>query len=272
MAQEPTRIESPAYVPFEPRTDALRTLRSDLQAQLRSLAAEEGEVLGARFYGVLPRGADVENALLYNIDPGGGAFAAAARYGVRFEHQPTPLGSAGVRYEYGLEALAAGLTLWAPARPLATVDTRLEAPPTLARIWWALRERGEMIRDSSRAADEPFAGSLCITGPVRSARPTLVKTLVDGVVCALQSQADSEDVEAVAPLLSSSLGAPTERVIGHLLDDGRSALGTRARLVHRRGKGVQWAPDDDYCVAGEVLVEPAEAWKINGRRFAVAPR
>ena len=90
MSRELIRVEAATYVPFEPRTDASRTLRGDLRARLRKLGAEDGEILGARFYGPLPRGADVENALLYNIDLDGGAFATAARFGVRFEHDPLP--------------------------------------------------------------------------------------------------------------------------------------------------------------------------------------
>jgi hypothetical protein len=274
MSREHISVEAPDYVPFEPRTDASRVLRGDLRTRLRKLAARDGEVLSARFFGPLPRGADVENALLYNIDVDGGAFAAAARFGVRFEHDPSPLLGGGVRYEYGVEPLAAGLGLWTPSRRLASVETGLETPPTLAAIWWALRERGRVeIGAPRRRPDERFAVSLRVAGPVQSARPALVKTLIDGVVCALQSQTDREEADAVAPLLSSVLpGAPKEQVRSHLVDESLSVLCARARLLHRRGKGVQWAPDDDYCVAGEVLLERAERWSFNGTVSVVTRR
>jgi hypothetical protein len=156
---------------------------------------------------------------------------------------------------------------------LAGVDAGLEATPTLATIWWALRERGTIQGDASRRLPgEQFAVSLRLSGPTNGARPALVKILIDGVVCALQSQTDDEDVDAVAPLIASSLGAPVERVRRHLLDDRPSVLGTRPRLVHRRARGVQWAPDDDACVAGEVMIQPAERWSIRGEVAAVVRR
>lgn len=273
MSRRPIQVEAQAYVPFEPRTDALRDLRSELRSRLRELAAQEDEVLGARFYGLLPRGVDVENALLYNIDTGGATFAAAARCGVRFEHDRSPLPSGGVRYEYDLEGRDAGLALWEASRTLATIEVELAEAPTLAGIWWALREQRQIAIDTSgRGADEPFAVSLLVSGPARSARPELVKRLIDGVVCALQSQTDPEAADAAAPLIASALGVPSERVRAHLLDDSASILGTRARLVHQRSAGVQWAPDDDKCVAGEVLLSPSESWSISGRVLAVTPR
>ena len=151
MSRELIRVNAPAYVPYEPRTDAQRALRGELRTRLQSLAAEEGEVLGARFYGPLPAGADVENALLYNIDMGGGAFAAAARFGVRFEHDPTPLDVGGVRYEYGAEPRAAGLAIWERSRALASIEAGLDGPPALATIWWALRELGQIDCSGARA-------------------------------------------------------------------------------------------------------------------------
>lgn len=269
MSIEPIRVEAPAYVPFEPKTDALRALRADLRARLRGLTASDGEILAARFYGPLPPGADVENALLYNIDMGGGAFAGAARFGVRFEHDPTPLAAGGVRYEYVLDARPAGFAVWTSTRLLANVEARLDGPPSLAAIWWALRERGHIEVAATRHAAEPFAVSLLLAGPAPSAQPGLVKIAIDGIVCALQSQTDPVGAEVLAPIIAAGLGVDTKRVRDHLLDASRSALGTRARLAYPRAKGVQWAPDDDYCVAGEVLLEPADGWSVSASVFAV---
>lgn len=262
MSSSPIRIEAPAYVPFEPKTDALR-------ARLRGLAASDGEVLAARFHGPLPSGADVENALLYNVDMGGGSFAEAARFGVRFEHNPTPEASGGVRYQYGLEARTAGFTVWEPARPLATVEAPLDGPPSLAAIWWALHELGHIEVDATRGATEPFAISLRLGGPAQSAQPGLVKIVIDGVVCALQSQTDPAGADDLAPIIATSLRVDRERVRDHLLDASRSALGTRVQLAYPRAKGVQWAPDDDYCVAGEVLLEPAADWSLSASVFGL---
>jgi len=54
--------------------------------------------------------------------------------------------------------------------------------------------------------------------------------------------------------------------------DMDAVLGIRARLVHRRGTRLQWAPDDDACGVGEVAVEPAERWSLRSEVFAAGRR
>jgi hypothetical protein len=100
----------------------------------------------------------------------------------------------------------------------------------------------------------------------------LVKSLVDGVVCALQSQTDRTDAELTAPRIASRLGVGQALVQGHLLDAGMSVLGVRGRLVHRYRENVQWRPDDDALVAGEVVLAPAKTWRVTGSVFAVVRR
>jgi hypothetical protein len=258
-------VEAPAYIPFEPRTDAARALRVELRERLTTLDIGQDQVLAARFFGPLPKGADVENALLYNIDTGGRVFSRSTATGLRFEHDPTSLPGGGVRYEYRAESAGAGFQVWAPNRLLAHVDCSLDTAPSLAGIWWALREGGiARFDDALREAAEPFAVILSVSGPVAFARPSLVKTVIDGVVCALQSQTDHHDADFTAPLIAAKLGVDGIQVREHLLDPHPSALGTRARLVHRRGSGVQWSPDDDGCVAGEMHLEPSDDWEISG--------
>src|ERR1035438_2467074 len=89
-------IDAPAYVPFEPRTDAQRALRAELRTKLKALKVGPGEILWAALAGPLPNGADVENALFYNLD-GDRAFARSMDNGVSFELDPSPL-QTGIRY------------------------------------------------------------------------------------------------------------------------------------------------------------------------------
>ena len=263
-------VEAPAYLPFEPRTETLRALRQHLRERLVTLEVGRDELLGARFFGPLPRGADVENALLYNVDTDGRVFARSTANGVRFEHDPTPLPGGGVRYEYGAEPVAAGFRVWAGNRLLVEVDCCLDKPPSLGGIWWALREGGlPGANEAPRRSREPFDLVLSLSGPVTFARPSLVKTVIDGVVCALQSQTDRQDADVTAPRLAGALGVDESLVRAHLLDPSPSALGTRPRLVHRRGTGVQWSPDDDACVAAEVHLAPSNEWAVCGAVVSV---
>jgi hypothetical protein len=103
-------------------------------------------------------------------------------------------------------------------------------------------------------------------------KPVLLKCVIDGVVCGLQSQSDLAGAEALAPLIAPSIGASAAAVAAALTDSSRSALGVRAHLVHARGAGVQWTPDNDRCVAARVLLRRAARWRLSGEVTAVGPR
>ena len=51
------------------------------------------------------------------------------------------------------------------------------------------------------------------------------------------------------------------------LNHSRAVLGSVPRLVVPRGAGVIWAPADDKCVAGELLLDSQEGvtWAIKGK-------
>jgi hypothetical protein len=100
---------------------------------------------------------------------------------------------------------------------------------------------------------------LDVDGPAGRLAPVLVKTILDGVVCGLQSQTDTATAAALAPRIAGALDAPVAATRA-----GPSALGVRTRLVHARGNGVQWTPDYDRCMAARLLFRPAHHWRIAG--------
>jgi len=258
------QIDAPSYVPFEPRTDAQRALRANLRRQLKALKVGPGEILWTRFAGPLPPGADVENALFYNLD-GERAFASSMDNGVSFELDPNPL-QAGVRYRYEIAPSDGEFHCWQAERALAALVVELDLAPSLASIWWALRSGPGSIQPAgeSRQPQEPFAVMLDVEGPERRLTPVLIKTILDVVVCGLQSQTDTASAAALAPRIAGALDAPVSAVLDALTQADPSALGVRTRLVHARGSGVQWTPDDDRCVAARLLFRPADRWRIAG--------
>jgi hypothetical protein len=204
--------------------------------------------------GHLPAGADVENALLYNLD-GQGVFGGSMTNGVSFEVDPVSP-PVGVRYAYEMVPAESAFRHWKPDRPLASVIVELgAATPTLASIWWSLRSTPGAIEaaDASRLQGGPVAITLNVQGPATSMTPGMLKCIIDGIVSGLQSQSDLAGAEALAPLIARTIGAPVAAVIVALTDATPSSIGARQRLVHARGAGVQWTPDDDRCVAARVL-------------------
>lgn len=267
---EMIRLEAPTYVPYEPMSSVQRAARAELRRRLLTLQAGPGDILHASFAGTLPRHADVENALFYNLDAKDVFSSMLA--GVSFEITARP--SDGVVYEYETGPAQKEFRHWHTERDLAVLNTDLgDAPPTLASIWWSLRTTTGSIRASPppRGRDAPFALTLDVAGPAAGLRPGLLKTVLDGTICGLQSQTDDVGAETVAPLIAATVGATTEDVRAALLDADGSALGLRPRLVHPRGSGVQWTPDDDLCVAARVLFSAAEHWRISGSAWTTSP-
>jgi hypothetical protein len=94
----------------------------------------------------------------------------------------------------------------------------------------------------------------------------LLKGIFDGVISAFQAHTDTVVLPAVIKRIATVLPADSVEIEEHLLDQRRAVLGFVPRLVHPRGKGVQWTPADHLCVAGELLAaEPVDSrWAIRG--------
>jgi len=157
-------VEAPAYVPFEPRTEQLIALRGRLRETIATLRPSQGHILHATFSGALPPGADVENALFYNLD-GAGVFTAM-RQGVRFEIDNRGPRS-GVCYSYDTEPIESPFRCWEAGRPLASLKgTFAGRSLKLASIWWALRSTPNSVTRAgeTRAPGEPFLMQLQLIG------------------------------------------------------------------------------------------------------------
>ena len=172
-----------------------------------------------------------------------------------------------MRYDYETAAAADEFRHWRTERELATLEARPHGLPLkLASIWWALRTVTGAIRCSGRPRSEaePFVVTLTVEGPASGLTPGLLKTILDGTICGLQSETDAALAEAVAPIIARAIGVSSDAVRHALLDDGPSALGPRRRFIHAHGGGVKWEPADDRCMAARVLFSPAETWLISG--------
>jgi len=264
-------IEGPSYVPFQPRTPELLALRTQLRAAISGLSPGPDEILYASLSGALPPGADVENALFYNLDAAG-VFSAMSN-GVSFEIDPDPR-PFGVLYRYETAPPEPEFRRWQAGRLLADLSASLHArTPKLADVWWALRSASNGIEPRGRPqrGNEPFMVRLRLSGPAKGLTVGVLKPILDGTICALQSEPDSVNASLVATRLADSLEVSTSDVLGALLDETPSALGPRRRLVHRHGPSVKWEPDDDRCVAASVLFEASDEWALRGTVAAAVP-
>ena len=252
-------------VPFEPRTDEQRALRSQLRESLRTLAAGDGQVLHARLAGSLAPGTDVENVLLYNVDQGGASLVGATRAGIRFEVDREPM-PRGVRYRYGLAPADAGFESWRIGRELAAIrPCALGSRLRCSTAWWALKAGDADVSNSALRPGERFAVLLDVEGPGVALRPEALKVLIDATVCSLQAHSDVPSISEPARRLGLALDVSADVIADALRDERRAALGARPRLVQPWGKTVQWLPHDHLCVAGDVRYRPAPKWRLSGR-------
>lgn len=273
-----------SYIPYEPRDEGAERLRADLRARLGALEARPDQVLHCLFTGSKAVRTDIENVLLYNIDDTGACFQPAAFRGLVFEHstrkpRPDPSGlDYACHYAYRLVPRDAPLAAWHTGATVARWDPvdlgTFRGDKKLAAIWWALSgstvELGE-----ERAAQKPFGVRLSLYPPqgVHPQTASLVKPLMDGVVCAFQAHRDRSTVDEVAERLAETLDAPAAEIAARLTSERRAVLGAVPRLLHPRGNGVQWAPADHLLVAGSLLIMPPEgqSWRLDGLVHEVAP-
>jgi hypothetical protein len=265
------------YIRFEHRTAEQERLRGDPRS-CGNLKAPAGHVLHATFVGDKPHAADVENLVIYDIDDTGRSFARAAAFGLRFElGQRGPTSPTGNEYRYGyryeVAPLSAGFRYWRERRELASwawVDLgAFSGHKKLEQVWLAFAGAGVGVASPGRAPGTPFA--ICATiRPPRSATPVLgglIKGIFDGVASAFQAHTDTADIAELAARASRNATASPAEIEALLLCQRQAVLGAVPRLLHRRGKRVQWAPADDLCIAGELLAEqPTDsAWSIKGK-------
>lgn len=275
------------YIRFESRPPWQDRLRAEIRNRCSQLEPGAGEVLHATFAGVKHPNADIENLVLYNID----TFKAAGRNGIRFEHGPlAPPAPDGAEYpfsyRYSLALRESGFNDWRPGRELASFGwVEVGGPkgtPTLAQIWLALSRSPDRTPGLTRTLKAPFALRVEVRPP-RGRRPVwggLVKAVFDGVICAHQAHTDTTNLPLVAERIAALLGEDPLTIAELLLDQRNAVIGVVPRLVKPFGKGVQWLPSDEMCLAGEVLPADANAksgavegapWAIRGQIVEITP-
>lgn len=262
-------------LPFEPKRPEQLEFRSELRRRLRRLVTREDEALQATFFGAKPARADVENLLLYNVDESGGCFVGGQQR-IRFELGPPGMELARpAGYVYRPVPIDAGFAAWNEERTIArweAVDLAT-APTTVAPLWLALRTTPVELGEAY-TGDFGIRVELSHPAEARASAVKLVKPLFDAVVVALQAQRDAEAAAEVSQILAEALDRSLAETAQLLLTTDRAVLGVAESIVHARGTGVQWAPCDDRCIAGEVrLRESAEAtWRLDVDVVALTPR
>jgi hypothetical protein len=254
---EDDRVEvaSTRRVPFEARGWTV-ALKEEATLAIKCMKPRDGYLIFGEYSAPQSELVDAENAVFYNF---GTTFRHLTRSGLRFERayrDESRVPRHVLRYEW----VAPGspwrnwtdgdlsIAYWPHVTGLS-----VRVPPRLSQVWWAFRRAEGSV--SSAHYSGPFAVRLTLhtDSAALADGGALVKPMIDGLLCALHS-ADSVEQEVVRRI-AAQVGEPETDVSNHLLERSPAPLGNR-RLVWRwRDPGsVQWNPQDDDCVAGEVRI------------------
>ena len=241
------RAWSKQHISLSP-TRETRKLRKQLRKHLPGLKAEDSSHYLCAEYGVktVPRGnraaiqADVENNLFYNV--GLGAFAASARFGLRFQ-KVTSFDREhflDADYYYGYTLIPGEPPSWRGGPPLLVLQGQYSHPAChkdWSTVWLAIKESTSTLSPVKPISKATFGLSVELRPPENAKSGNLagmLKPIFDGVICALHHDEPLDvggKTDAVAEALRKrikkriSRDIPVADLRKHLLDNRSSLLG-----------------------------------------------
>ena len=267
-------------LPFEPKGWKLQ-FRNDLREALRRLSFVSGSNLVALYISPVEEYCDAENIMFYNV--GAASFARLKCKSIRFERvfsqPPTTPMSRHIGWKhylsYVLSKRAQGFTYWEPTRLLAKWEQlpcgKITSSSKVESVWHRFKLGIGAGRVQRLVASEAIASNLGLEVTIHVPRGTrlnltsVIKPVFDGIVAAFSR--DEGGMDLATERLAAALGIDQEELTGLLEDETMAVLGSR-RLVHPRGRGVQWNPNDDLLVAGEFSFAddaPEGEWRLSGK-------
>src|SRR6202035_700144 len=153
------------------------------------------------------------------------------------------------------------------------VALRSTMPTRCSPVWWAVKSSSSLVAQLPAHRLQMFGVSLTLTVPLAppSLPVTWVKVLFDGAIAAAAFD-DTASVRADLTEIAGQVGVNLEEVRHHLSDETTAPLGG-LHMAIRGGGGLQLSPPDDYCVAGQLLLQEGKVSSpiLSGRLFEVEP-
>ena len=251
-------------VPYEPHSFQQKKLRTQLQVAIDRLC----DAVPTARYGIYAAPAalnsgDTENSLFYNM----GRWESVSRdYPVlQFIRLPSKAMRPSPRcdapryyYEYGVRSLAKTIKDGVGTDEVLHFSFEIDSSRSLqdpALVWvHAARALLARTHQSCSLGDAPFGLQVHVSCGAGGRRGMAVrmKPLFDGLLCAMHAHVpSSDDTEEIIGALSNCAGAAASEVRVLLGATDKRILGHH-RFLLRRGKGLQFSPRDDRCVAGEL--------------------
>ena len=266
--------------PFEPQ-GWQQDFREDLRNGVKSLVAGPGDLLHALYQSPVHSRCDTENVLFYNI--GAACFGDASRHAVRFErsfscspNSPVALSERPLHYlKYVVVPSDTPLKGCSSDAVMARWELQCadkKAFTKCATMWLAMKKTHPHVRIKPSASPQTFGLRVKIGGPENAHLKLvpLMKPVFDGIISAFH-QHDGSAEDEIIKRLSLELKVHSEKLAGMLRDDSCALLGKR-RLIWPYRNGVQWNPQDENCLVGELSAEYGKQtnWTLTGELFVLS--
>lgn len=271
VSQSPNSIVdawSISYIPFDLRAVWQKKFRQSLLQAVNGLVGHKHSVLHGIYEFTGTNKSDIENVLFYNIDQS--YFGTLPLYGLRWERGYRLSKTCPItlrqphhhHYTYQFVQQSHPLLHWRIGAILARWWTTLSSIKLLEHssyLWHFLKSSSQPTLMSKPQQIRNFGIRVFIDVPKQVNQRFLLsktKAIIDGLINTLNYH-DGTDEGEISYRLSRKIGVSSHE-IAKLLRVQEGTLFGKNKLVKLWSNTVQWNPQDDRCLVGEILIRPNE--------------
>ncbi len=272
-------IEADFYVPFEPKKANIRIrdkaieLQSVIKQSIKELIVEDDEILFAsysendknRFY-------DVENMLFFNI--GTSSFSNCCKKQIAFvgdeerfispERQHTDI-EERYYYSYRVTKVEELERILAEKKNIASwnrIPIDINIPQSATRYYATIRKNASNIIVNETLSDKCLFGmKLDLTLPFKSLPASVMKPLLDGIICAFHGE-ESRVTETINMMFGSTTPFINEA------SASLNLFGKREYVSQYRGEhSYKWNPEDERLQFAWITVHLGKEASISGEIY-----
>lgn len=265
---------SPFHIPFQPNKsenkNQIISFRNDLREYIKKLVVPDGKVFFAtywesdkyRFY-------DVENLLFYNIGistfskccenqlafVGDTEKIIAKKYSNKYKNKPNHV------YRYEFVAPDLFNSMLSRKRMIVSwenIPININIPHSPLRYYDAIRKNisGINIYTNDEYNDVFFGIKINITLTQKTFPASVMKALLDGVICAFHGEKTNSTIEVLKELLKTDNINPI------------NVLGKREYIVKfNSGNFYKWNPEDERLIFAWIIVNSGEKAEMSGEIY-----
>lgn len=270
---------SKIYVPYTIGKNSLassrKSLKSDLQAALSKIGTNATGKLYAEFWGKVPKGADIENILFYNIK-GESCFSGLATENLDFTGDENSHGLSNelYYYHYKIEDSIPDISDSLLCKWDNFKIDKINSTQTPYAYFSLIKENCSRIKvdDKAEAADN-LVLELTVNYPKKKKLQDIVlvvKPMIDGIICGLHSPSDINPI--IAKMIADKYSLNENDISKQLQNNSNTCLPPR-NYVNAYRKNVKnsfkWNPADDLLKFVRIIVNEQEKAQlsISGRLF-----